>query len=97
MVKRPHRRTISDQRVGRAVRRRHEPDAVKVPPLPVWCHPEFHQFLDGYTALVDKQINTFLVMDSYGSTDYTKTELAYWKSVKRSLRYLRHVGTRKHD
>jgi hypothetical protein len=70
---------------------------VKVQPLPVWSHPEFNVFMEQYSAYVDRQINTFIVLYSYVENDYTRHELAHWKSVKKSLKHIHWMGTRKND
>jgi hypothetical protein len=91
------RKPLSSRISKSAVRSRSRTeDSTSLIPLPIWCHPEFHEFLDQYESYIKKQIRTFSQMDSYNSCIQTRNQLVHWKAAKRVLAHIRWAGTRNH-
>lgn len=95
MDKKPPRIKLIDLRTERKERHSFKPPSVRVDPLPPFAIPEFLEFVRQYERYVDHQIGAFLQMTTYASNQYADTELTYWKCVKKSLKHLAWMGSRK--
>lgn len=88
---------FTDQRSRRKERESYGATPSNLRPLPAFCHEPFEALIDDYERYVDNQIRTYILAVNIVENYYTANMLTHWKAVKKQLKHIRWVGTRKND